>query len=260
MYGKIFSSMFDGTLATKGPWQALVTFQQMIVLADQDGVVDMTAGAISRRTSIPLEIIEIGLSELSLPDPESRSVEEEGRRIVPLAEHRKWGWQIVNYAKFAAIRSAEERREYMRKAQAEHRARKAAKVSRTNVDCLAMSSLSTDVPVDVPVPVDVERKEVGSLAQALATPPPALLELLGDENESQIPKRALVLLSAKFDLPSLWGQDAEALGWSVGDILREAEKFRQYWVSGKGSGKRRSVKGWRQSWANWLSKAERFKP
>ena len=30
MYVKIFSQIYDGTLCTKGPWQALVTFQQLL--------------------------------------------------------------------------------------------------------------------------------------------------------------------------------------------------------------------------------------
>lgn len=123
MYGKVFDSMFDGTLASRGPWQALVTFQQMIVLANPDGIVDMTADAISRRTSIPLEIIELGISELMRPDPKSRTPDEEGRRIVLVDDHRDWGWQIVNHAKYQAMRNAAERREYLRVAQADRRAR-----------------------------------------------------------------------------------------------------------------------------------------
>lgn len=121
MYGKIFESMYDGTLASKGPWQALVTFQQMIVLADQDGVVDMTAHAIARRTSIPLEIIETGLVELMKPDPDSRTPDDEGRRIITVEAHRNWGWQIVNHAKYRDMRKAEDRREYLRLAQAKRR-------------------------------------------------------------------------------------------------------------------------------------------
>ena len=76
MYGKVFDSMYDGTLASRGPWQALVTFQQLIVLATPDGVVDMTADAISRRTSIPLEIIELGIAKLMEPDARSRTPDE----------------------------------------------------------------------------------------------------------------------------------------------------------------------------------------
>jgi hypothetical protein len=152
MYGKLFTSMYDGTLAATGPWQALVTFQQMIALADKDGVVDMTAAAISRRTSIPLEIIELGLVELMKPDPNSRTPAEEGRRIVLLESHRNWGWQLVNYKHYAALRSAEERREYLRVAQEKHRAKKKASTPVNTVN--PASTLSTHVDVDVDVSVD----------------------------------------------------------------------------------------------------------
>jgi hypothetical protein len=112
MFAKLFQSMYDGSLATHGPWEALVTFQQFLVLADRFGDVDITAEVIARRTIIPLPIIEKGISELCKPDPHSRDKREEGRRLVPINPERSWGWHIVNYSKYAAIRSAEERREY----------------------------------------------------------------------------------------------------------------------------------------------------
>lgn len=114
MYAKVFTQIYDGTLCTKGPWQALVTFQQLLVLADMDGNVDMTAGAIARRTTIPLEIIEAGIEALLLEDPESRTPTENGRRILPLAEGRPWGWKIVNYKHYRALKREEDRREYHR--------------------------------------------------------------------------------------------------------------------------------------------------
>lgn len=114
MYAKVFAQMYDGTLCTRGPWQALVTFQQMLVLADQDGNLDMTPVAISRRTTIPLEIIETGIEELLKADSESRTPTLDGRRIVPLAEGRHWGWHIVNYKHYRELKREEDRREYHR--------------------------------------------------------------------------------------------------------------------------------------------------
>ena len=122
MYAKVFTSMYDGSLCTVGPWEALVTFQQMLILADRYGVVDMTPEAISRRTTIPLEIIERGIAALEQPDSSSRDSKLEGRRIVRIADNRSWGWEIVNYAKYRQIRSAEERRDYQREWQRRHRA------------------------------------------------------------------------------------------------------------------------------------------
>lgn len=125
MYGKLFVSMYDGTLATRGPWEALVTFQQFLILADRSGVVDMTPDAISRRTTIPIEIIERGISELEREDDGSRTPDENGRRILRISDTRTWGWQVVNYEKYRQIRTADERREYMKQYQ---RARRAGEI------------------------------------------------------------------------------------------------------------------------------------
>lgn len=114
MYAKIFSQIYDGTLCTNGPWEALVTFQQMLILADQDGSVDMTLPAIARRTTIPKDILERGINALMQADPESRTPTEEGRRLVPLAEGRSWGWRVVNYVMYRQIKREEDRREYHR--------------------------------------------------------------------------------------------------------------------------------------------------
>jgi len=148
--------MYDGTLASDGPWQALVTFQQMIVLADQDGVVDMTASAIARRTSIPLEIIQLGVERLMAPDPESRTPDEDGRRITLVEDHRAWGWQIVNYAKYRDMRKAEDRREYLRIKQQESRSRR----SSTGVNTASTKiNTSTDTDTEVEAEVEVEAKK-----------------------------------------------------------------------------------------------------
>lgn len=82
-------------------------------------------------------------------------------------------------------------------------------------------------------------------------PPPAF----DGKNAEALNGKAVVPIAAAFDLPESWGIDAEALGFKPNEVLREGEKFRQYWTAGKGSGTRRSVKGWRQSWSNWLEKA-----
>lgn len=86
-------------------------------------------------------------------------------------------------------------------------------------------------------------------------PPAEKLELLGDGHDDAIPDRAVVPVGTAWELPQAWGEDAERLGWDADGILREAEKFRQYWTSGKGSGKHRTVRGWRQCFANWLERA-----
>lgn len=109
MYGKIFESMYDGTLSAD--WKAMVVFQQFIVLADSEGVVDYTPPALSRRTGIPLDIIEHGIEKLEQPDKYSRSADCDGRRIVLVDEHRPWGWLIVNYEHYRDIAKQSDKRE-----------------------------------------------------------------------------------------------------------------------------------------------------
>ena len=112
MYGKLFASMFRGSLY--GKWQAIITFQQMIILADKDGTVDFTLEALTATTSIPVEILREGIALLEAPDPTSRTPDEDGRRIVLVDPSRPWGWRIVNYQKYREIRTSEERRDYHR--------------------------------------------------------------------------------------------------------------------------------------------------
>lgn len=110
MYGKIFEQMYHGSMSVAG-WEAIVTMQQLIVLANRHGEVDMTPNAISNLTTIPLDIISKGLAILAEPDKDSRSKAEEGRRIVLIDPDRPWGWRLVNYQHYAGIANKQDKRE-----------------------------------------------------------------------------------------------------------------------------------------------------
>jgi hypothetical protein len=98
MYVKIFRQIFDSSIADD--YIVRLVFTDLLTLADPTGIVDMTATSISRRTNVPLEMVQHALEKLSEPDPESRNPDHEGRRIVKLDDHRSWGWRIVNYLKY----------------------------------------------------------------------------------------------------------------------------------------------------------------
>lgn len=138
MYSKIFRQIYDGTLADD--WRALVAFQQLLILADEQGVVDMTPGAIHRTTGIPLDIIEPGLANLAQPDQHSRSDAEEGRRIVLLDPSRPWGWRVVNYVYYRNLATKEEKRQKDRERIAEKR-----KLSQPVAECRTASPCVADV-------------------------------------------------------------------------------------------------------------------
>jgi len=138
MYVKVFRTIFDGSLY--GKFEPTVVFLAMLVLAERNGNVDMTAEAIAARVGYPLAIVKRGLEELEKPDPASRSPEEEGRRIIRLDEHRAWGWKITNYEKYDKIRTAAERQEYFKLKKREQRAK--SKLS-TNVHTATVDKLDS---------------------------------------------------------------------------------------------------------------------
>ena len=108
----------------------------------------------------------------------------------------------------------------------------------------------TPTPTPTPTPIEVGGT---ALRAAPTTPPPDF-----DGNNGEVLNgKSVVPLAVGWELPEQWGLDAEALGWKPSEVLREAEKYRQYWTAGRGKGTRRSVKGWRQTWSTWLEKAAR---
>ncbi len=104
--------MLDSSIASD--WQVRHVFMDLLLLADWHGVVDMTPESIARRTNVPLDIVKAGIDALCAPDPQSRTPDEEGRRLLPLSEHRDWGWQIVNFKAYREMRDEDAKREYMK--------------------------------------------------------------------------------------------------------------------------------------------------
>jgi hypothetical protein len=109
VFAKIFNQIYDSSIV-ESP-ETRFTFMDFLVLADPNGIVDMTQEAIARRTNRPVEVIRKTILELEGPDPRSRTPLENGARIYRLDDHRDWGWAIVNYDYFRRIASEEQRRE-----------------------------------------------------------------------------------------------------------------------------------------------------
>jgi len=108
----------------------------MLVLADQNGVVDMTHDAIARRTNVPLKIVQAAITELEQPDKRSRSSQFDGARLQRLDDHRDWGWVIVNYRHYRSIANAEAYRE----------------VNREKVQAIRDRARQPELPASPPVP------------------------------------------------------------------------------------------------------------
>ncbi len=106
-------------------------------------------------------------------------------------------------------------------------------------------------------------KNPESRIQKRITPesPPAVFDG-GTENASKARKQKAVVFALGEDwaLPEDWKEIPLSRGWKEGAVSIQAMKFRQYFGFGKGSDVKRSEKGWRQSWLNWLDRALKIDP
>lgn len=145
LYAKIFASIYQGTL--RGNAHGLLVFTNLLAHADEQGVADIHPRAISQEIGLTLEETQAALDFLESPDPDSRSPEDEGRRISRIDEHRSWGWFITNHAKYAAIRKADDRKLQINQAVKRHRERK--KVKSVEIICNQPESMKAHIDLDI---------------------------------------------------------------------------------------------------------------
>ncbi len=138
MYAKLFASLYQGTL--RGRSHEILVFTNLLAHCDRHGFVDKHFRAIAEEVGLTREQVESAIQNLEAPDFESRSKELDGARLERIDEHRAWGWRVVNYAKYRAIRDEAERLEQNRVAQAKFRA------NRSKQSKPASASVSTSKP------------------------------------------------------------------------------------------------------------------
>ena len=112
MFGKVFASTWEGSMIGKPDVQLVWCF--LLAHSDARGLVEKSRPHIAALTGLTLDRVHAAIAQLEAPDPDSRTPDEEGRRLLRTTEHRDWGWQIVNHARYRAIRDADDRREQAR--------------------------------------------------------------------------------------------------------------------------------------------------
>ena len=116
-FTKLFNSILDSTIWQE-PHETRLLWITMLAMCDARGEVQSSIPGLAKRAGITLEECESGLLTLSGPDRYSRTKDHEGRRIAQI----DGGWRLLNHGRYRELLSAEERREYNRKKQAEWRA------------------------------------------------------------------------------------------------------------------------------------------
>jgi hypothetical protein len=225
MYGKLFTSLYQGTL--RGCADEILVFTNLIAHADAHGCVDKHYRAIAEETGISIDRVKAAIANLEAPDPESRSPEEGGRRIIPLDDHRAWGWLIVNYGKYRAIRNEDDRREQNRLAQQRWRDKQKE---------VRVSTVSQDKPrsAQAEEEEEEEEEEVREVPQAAPT------------------RKKGTRLPDPFVLTAEMRAYAAERNPGVDPVI-ETEKFCNYFRSAPGQ---KGVKlDWGLTWKNWILNA-----
>ena len=117
-YTKLFSSIVTSTIWCEDAPTRIVWIA-MLAMADSEGRVEGAIPGFANLARVSIEEMRKAVEVLSAPDPDSRTPDNEGRRIVAVPG----GWVILNYRAYRDTRDADVRREQNRLAQATFRAK-----------------------------------------------------------------------------------------------------------------------------------------
>ncbi len=138
-YSKLFGSIITSTIWREDK-ETKILWITMLALKDKNGDVEGSVPGLADMARLTIEETEEALEKLRSPDPHSRTKENEGRRI----EDVDGGWHVLNHQKYRDKMNADERREYLRIKQAEHREKKSTSVNKRK----QKSTLSTHAEAD----------------------------------------------------------------------------------------------------------------
>lgn len=177
MYGKFFSSCFSGSMAGAGP-DVFAVWGYVIANA-KAGQIELNPLILGAIIGMTPERVEAAITFLCSPDPKSRNQAQGGRRL--LLEHQ-YAYLVVSHSIYSQMRNEDERREYNRDRQRQHRAK--AKVVTPVVNDVSQKSMTVahveleeDVDQDSPAPLQggAEREREREEAEKTLSPPPGLV-------------------------------------------------------------------------------------
>jgi len=117
MYGKVFAQMYRGSLYGSG-FGVFAVWGWVIANCDQKGHIEINPRELASVLGGSRGEVEEALRFLESPDPESRTPDEDGRRLMREGQYL---YRVVNFPKYRAILDEEARKEYQRRWDREHR-------------------------------------------------------------------------------------------------------------------------------------------
>lgn len=227
-YTKLFSTILTSTIWQE-PIEVKVLWITMLALSDKNGYVSGSIPGLAHVAGISVEDCQKAIESLTAPDRFSRTKVEDGRRI----RETDGGWDLVNHAKYRVLLSVEERKEYNRRKQQEHRERERVANVKT------ASNLSANVK---------QCQQKPDIAEADAEPEPSNPTELPFEDVSTPPQ---ITITKKIIDDFEWLQSLKANPTYVGiDVINEHGKAK-VWCDTH----RRKCS--RAFFVNWLNRIEK---
>lgn len=109
MYGKIFKSMYQGSLLGAGA--NVYAVWGYVIANAYDSMVELHPVFVSQTLGMTRKDFDKTIKKLSEPDPDSRCQDHEGRRLIHM--HEYW-YMVPSWTHYQKLASEESRREYMR--------------------------------------------------------------------------------------------------------------------------------------------------
>lgn len=160
MYGAAFASMFSGSMYGSGP-VVFSVWLYAIACSDKTGTLDLNPKMLAPMIGCEVKDVVEALDYLTSEDPDSRSIKEDGCRLVREGQYQ---YRMVNKRDYTELKSYEDKKNYDRRYRAEERANQVTvvdsrKQSSTVVDARDESEKIVHVDVDVDVDVLGDEEE-----------------------------------------------------------------------------------------------------
>jgi hypothetical protein len=110
MYGKIFASLYEGSMVGAGP-VVFAVWGYCIAKAEIDGTVLLNPTLLAAIIGTSKPDVNIAINYLSAPDEHSKNQDHDGRRLLHRTGHLYF---VVSHDIYRNMKSNEERRKYMR--------------------------------------------------------------------------------------------------------------------------------------------------
>lgn len=161
MYGKHFASTYTGSMVGAG--LNVFAVWGYVIANTVKGRVELNPKMLAMLLGGPQPEIEKAIEYLQRPDPDSRSKDHEGRRLIREGQYQYF---VPTFDTYRKILNEDERRDYNRLKQQEHRARKAAvnmskRESLTNKHCQHIQSTEAEAEANTEHPPTPSKGESG---------------------------------------------------------------------------------------------------